>query len=412
MRLDASSPLLVLLLTVSAVPAAAQPGQSPTGLVGTAARNAVTLTWQAPATPAAAVERYLLEVGFQPGTTATTFPLGTATSLSTNAPDGVFFVRVRAVTGAGLSGASNEVRLVTGQAGPPDPPLALQAASLGLTMGVQWTENPSGPSVTGYLLEAGSGPGQSDLARLSLPPNPSAITGQVQPGTYFLRLRAFNAAGLSAPSNEAVATAPSACPVPAAPVGVVATPTPGAVALSWSQPAGAPVTGYRLDVGSVSGASNIGSFALQAATSVQTPAPAGNYFIRVRATNVCGASPPSPQVAFTVPAPPLPSMIGTWDGVVSGHPGSFGRGPITSFVLLISRQPTRNNIAPGGQWADNLGCRSNLVVPFLTSNNVPVISIESLACNDGDFTLTVTGAAGNLAQGTCRGGCTFVMRKR
>ena len=270
-------------------------------------RNTVTLSWQTPAAPAAAIGGYQVEVGAAPGTTFTAVPLAARTFFAAVAPDGVYYVRVRALTAAGPSGASNEVRIVIGQTTPPDPPMALQAAVAGSTVGLRWTDNPVGTAVAGYRLEAGSAPGLSNLVAVALPPSPQSFAALAPPGTYFVRLRAANAAGLSAPSNEVMVTvAPVACPVPVAPTGLVATPSPGAAVLRWSAPtSGGTPTSYRLDAGTSSGASNLGSFPLPAVTAVSTPAPPGTYFVRLVAINACGASPPSAPVSFTVPPAPV-----------------------------------------------------------------------------------------------------------
>jgi hypothetical protein len=404
--------VLVLGSLSSAAPSFAQPTVDAHDLVATVARNAVSLNWQAPTAPASPVTGYLLDVGFSPGATAQSFPLANVLAFSTTAPDGVFFVRVRAVTAAGPSAPSNEVQLVTGQAGPPLAPLAFTAAAVGTSVGVQWTENPLGPVVGGYVLEAGSAPGLANIGAVTFSAATRSFAANVASGTYYLRVRAGNAAGLGPPSNEMVVVAqPAACVPPGAPSGLSATTAPGGVALAWQPPVtgGAP-TGYRIDAGSTSGASNIGSFPVGLVTSLATPAPSGTYFVRVVAINACGVSPPSNQVSFTIPLA-LPSMVGVWDGQVFNHPGSFGHGPITSFILTINAQPP-NGGRSIGNWRDNLGCSNNFVIPFISAGTLTV-SIESLNCNDGDFWLKMTGGSGNVLQGPCKGGaCTFRMVKR
>jgi hypothetical protein len=399
----------VLLTTTSS---SAQPTVDAHNLAATVSRNAVSLTWQAPTAPASPVSGYLLDVGFAPGTTTITTPLGHVVAFAATAPDGVFFVRVRAVTAAGPSAPSNEVQIVTGQAGPPLAPLAFAAVAVGTSLGVQWAENPLGPVIAGYLLEGGSAPGLANLGTAAFGATTRAFAGNVPSGTYYLRVRAGNAAGLGPPSNEVVVVAqPAACVPPAAPTGLAATTAPGGVALTWNGPltGGAP-TGYRIDAGSTSGASNLGSFPVGPVTSLATPAPSGLYFVRVVATNACGVSPPSNQVSFTIPLA-LPPMVGTWDGQVFNHPGSFGNGPITNFILTINAQPPNGNQRLG-RWQDNLGCVSNNVFGLISSGAL-TLSVESLACTDGDFWLKVTGGAGNVLQGTCKGGpCTFRMVKR
>jgi hypothetical protein len=70
------------------------------------------------------------------------------------------------------------------------------------------------------------------------------------------------------------------------------------VVLSWSG-AGAP--GHVIEAGSGPGLSNLATIAVGAVTSFTTPAPPGTYYVRVRATNLCGTSGPSIEVVVTVP---------------------------------------------------------------------------------------------------------------
>jgi hypothetical protein len=376
--------LLAAASTVwSAAGALAQPTVDAHALVAVVSRNSVSLSWQAPTAPPSPVLGYILDVGLTPGTTAFSSPLGNVLAFATTAPDGVYFVRVRAVTGAGPSGPSNEVQLVTGQAGPPLAPATFTAAAAGLTLSAQWTENPLGPVITSYVLRAGSAPGLANLGTVPFAATTRSFAANVPSGTYYLRLHAANAAGLGPPSTEVVVVvSPGVCAPPGAPSGLVAAPVAGGVGLAWNPPAtGGPPTGYRLDVGTSSGATNLGAVPVGLVTSLAAPAPAGTYFVRVVALNACGASPPSNQVSFTVPLA-IPNMVGVWDGQVFNAPFVPGRGRISSFVLTITAQPTTATLRVG-RWQDNLGCVNNNAFGFV-SNGALVLSVESLLCTDGD----------------------------
>ena len=68
---------------------------------------------------------------------------------------------------------------------------------------MEWQASPHGWAATGYLLEAGSSPGAADLGVAPVSGLEFQVTG-VPPGRYYLRARAVNAAGTSAPGEEVV----------------------------------------------------------------------------------------------------------------------------------------------------------------------------------------------------------------
>ena len=167
----------------------------------------------------------------------------------------------------------------------------------------QWRENPLGPDVAQYQLQAGSASGLANLAIVPLPAGTTSFFASAPAGRYFVRLVAVNAAGVSAASNETVVT-PGAgvCTIPAVPTGLVATPQTGAIALQWNPAlAGAGPTAYRLEAGSVRGASDIATLTLPVTTTLAGPVPRGTYFVRLAATNSCGSSASTADITFVVP---------------------------------------------------------------------------------------------------------------
>jgi len=87
----------------------------------------------------------------------------------------------------------------------PRPPRAtnLSAAVAGSAVTLRWTNESERSIATGLVLEAGSGPGAADLARLPMAAGATSLTVTGVPrGTYYVRVRSANGSGLGEPSNE------------------------------------------------------------------------------------------------------------------------------------------------------------------------------------------------------------------
>jgi hypothetical protein len=120
------------------------------------------------------------------------------------------------------------------------------------------------------------------------------------------------------------------------------------VALGWTPPAGA-VVGHWLDVGSVPGATNIGTLPLAApAAAFAATAPAGRYYVRVRAAAACGAGPASNEVVLDVPSGcAVPTAPGPLSFSVVGRTVSLAWGPASSaatYMLEAGNAPGAANI--------------------------------------------------------------------
>ena len=195
-----SVPSEELLLVVGPVGCSGPP-EPPADLAVSISGSTVLLTWGE--TPTPGVTGYRVLAGPWPTATgfSTTVP-ATTTSLAVPAPAGVFVVRVTAIGPCGESVPSNPVVLgVGGAAMPPGEPLDLVAEVTGSTVAFWWAAPVTGGVAAAYVLEAGSGPGLSDIARLPLATASASAVG-VPSGTYFVRVRALNAAGAGAASSE------------------------------------------------------------------------------------------------------------------------------------------------------------------------------------------------------------------
>jgi hypothetical protein len=190
--------------------------------------------------------------------------------------------------------------------GIPAPPSGVTASASLASVTLGWTGPSSGPAPTAYVIEAGSLSGLADLATFSTGSTSTTFSATGVPaGTYFLRVRAANASGSSTWSNEVgLVVGGSACiAAPGAPTGLVfAAIGGGTLALAWNAAAGKPIS-YILEAGASPGAANLANTDLGSVATTFRAAGVGRgaYYLRVRARNTCGASPPSNEISVTVP---------------------------------------------------------------------------------------------------------------
>ena len=117
---------------------------------------------------------------------------------ATAVPAGSYYFRVRAQNAAGTGPASNEVVLTYGVPGAPGNLTVVKTAT---SMTLTWNAPTTGGSVTGYTLELGVASGVTN-ASYPLPAATTVTTPALPWGTYFMRIKAKNSIGTSAPSNE------------------------------------------------------------------------------------------------------------------------------------------------------------------------------------------------------------------
>ncbi len=157
--------------------------------------------------PSANAASYIVQVGSVSGASDLfNAPLGNTTTISGNVPPGQYFWRVIASNSGGKSAPSSEAHFTVGGCTPPSAPHGFTFSVSGRIVTLNWLAPASGSPVTGYIVEAGSASGLSNLYN---GPTGSATPGgvtAVPPGTYFVRLRARNPCGTSGPSNERIIT--------------------------------------------------------------------------------------------------------------------------------------------------------------------------------------------------------------
>jgi hypothetical protein len=204
----ASSCASAVLAAIHAGPAAASAPTAPSNVTSSVNGNTVLLTWLAAG--AGDATSYLIEAGsFPGGSNLASFDTGNAAT-SLTAPGvaaGTYYVRVRARNAAGTSGASNEIVVAVGSAPScataPTPPSGLRSSVNGSAVTLTWNAPGGGCAPTSYVLEAGSSPGAINLANYATGSTATSFSGGgVGAGTYYVRVRAANAAGVSGVSNE------------------------------------------------------------------------------------------------------------------------------------------------------------------------------------------------------------------
>ena len=165
-----------------------------------------------------------------------------------------------------------------------------------------WTAPTAGPVPTGYVLEAGSAVGLSNLA--AVPLNARSFTFDPIPGGFFfLRVRAV-AGSFAGPATPDVMINVGNVPAPPGPPQNFSVSRSGSTAtLSWGAPLVGTATSYIIEAGTATGLSNIGVVDTgSTATTLSVPGvPPGTYYLRVRAVNALGSSPVSNERTLIMP---------------------------------------------------------------------------------------------------------------
>jgi VHL beta domain/Gram-negative bacterial TonB protein C-terminal len=248
---------------------------------------------------------------------------------------------------------------------PPQPPQNLQATYVGGILTLTWSPVAIGGAPTSYVIRAGYLPSLSNLADFDtgslattfstfVPPGfppPDTTGSSVNPGgQLFIKVHSRNAVGTSVQSNVVLVDTRSGggggvgcTSPPGTPGGLTMTVQGTTVSFSWI--ASATASGYLLEAGSQSGAANLAAVNLGAQTTFSAPAPPGTYFVRVRATNGCGQSPPSNEVVVVVgggappPGPGGAPAGGQWRPCSEAVASIVSAAPVSVAFVNVSSQP-------------------------------------------------------------------------
>jgi hypothetical protein len=189
---SAASNEVQLLVNVTAPPAA------PTGLLGLANGDQLSLSWRN-ATGGSAATGVMIDVT---GAANGSFPLPLSDSFSFGgAPPGTYAFAVRAFNESGSSGPSNTVTLTfPGSCTAPQTPVNFSATHAGNVISVSWAPALNGAAPTGYILIV------RGTYNLEVPMAGRSISAPVGPGTYALSVASTNPCGTSTPTAAQTVT--------------------------------------------------------------------------------------------------------------------------------------------------------------------------------------------------------------
>lgn len=193
----------VSILALSARQAEAQPPYTPT-LTVTVNGNIVSIQW----TPVNEAQGYTVQAGYAPGSPliSVNVPAGTTGGVINPAPNGVYYLRVRAYAGPYPGPWSNEVEAVVpngGGGGPcTDPPPApnVVAQVNGPVVNIGWNAI---PGAIGYQVQYSRTPGTTELAQNVGAGGVSHQQYIPMLGTFFARVVVANACGMATSSEVA-----------------------------------------------------------------------------------------------------------------------------------------------------------------------------------------------------------------
>lgn len=229
---------------------------------------------------------------------------------------------------------------------PPSVPLNLQANVVGNNITVTWQAPAQGAPLLTYIVQAGTGPGLSNVYSGPVG-NVLTVSSPIPNGTYYIRVRAQNAAGLGPATADIIAVV--GVP-PGVPTNVAATAVGPTINLTWSAPAsGGAISTYIVQAGTAPGASNLFNGAVGAGTSASGMVGPGTYYLRVLAMGPGGTSAPSAEASVTVgpacTAPAAPVLTGGRVGnVITINWNTPAGGPLSGYTVRAGSASTASNL--------------------------------------------------------------------
>jgi hypothetical protein len=262
---------------------------APVNLRPSVSGSKVTLSWQRAATGGAPTAYYVTIGTFAGGSNiVNNYNVGNTLRVTGYLSRGRYYARVRAGNSVGMSPYSSEISFQVGAKTRPRRPLALagsmQQGIVVLSWATPYGDNEDSP--TGYIIEAGSAPGLSNLASINVDDATTFRTTGVPAGVYYVRVKAVNEMGVSDASSEIVLAPGDG---PGRPTNLQQSGEGSDVTLFWDMPtAGSLPVGYVIEAGSAPGLADLAVIQVGDVRSFSTTAPPGTYYVRVRAVGAAG----------------------------------------------------------------------------------------------------------------------------
>jgi predicted phage tail protein len=209
---------------------------------------------------------------------------------------------------------------------------------------MSWRANPAGGTPTQYLIYVGTTSWGQNIVKAMPLGNVQTISTTLPPGTYYARVRAQNAQGISSSSDQTVFRIGTRL---ASPTNLTASWSGTTTTLRWGASAADSAettpTDYVLEAGTSPGRADVASLSLGTATTFSADVPAGVYFVRVRARNANGDSNPTQDLVVAPPgtAPAPRDLVAGGAGAtvdLSWAPPAGGDG-LAGYVLEAGSEP-------------------------------------------------------------------------
>jgi hypothetical protein len=235
---------------------------------------------------------------------------------------------------------------------------------------------PDSGTATSYILEAGTTPGASDVFNGNIALTTS-IASVVGPGTYYVRVRAANHAGVGPPSNEVTIV------VAEGPPGKPSVTSAGAASavlnVEWDSGSGPTASSHRLDFQTASGL--VATLIHGAETSITLPIPpatAGTFNVRVTAFNQGIAGPTSEPFTFTIESACRPVSSPDVSGGVVGGVASVswpGVPNAASYIISVGSTPGGAQYMPETDMGGNTSASASVPGGFTAWVRVTAVNL-------------------------------------